>query len=109
MAYDETLAHRVREALAGQSGLTERKMFGGIAFMLSGNMCCGILKDGLLVRVGPEKYDAALANPQAHIMDFTGRPMKNIVLIDSEGVSTDEGLNAWLRQGVDFAASLPAK
>lgn len=109
MAYDEALANRVRETLTDQTELTERKMFGGLSFMLNGNMCCGIIKDELMVRVGAEKYDAALANPKARIMTFTGRPMKNFVLISAEGVSTDEKLKAWVQQGVDFATSLPAK
>jgi len=109
MAYDETLANRVRETLADQTGLIERKMFGGLAFMLNGNMCCGIMKNELMVRVGPERYDTALASPEARIMDFTGRPMKNIVLISAEGVSNDEALKDWVQKGVAFATSLPAK
>ncbi|MDP2674691.1 MAG: TfoX/Sxy family protein [Dehalococcoidia bacterium] len=74
MAYDEELAERVRRALAGRKGISEKKMFGGIAFMLGGNMFCGIVKDQLMVRVGPERYDDALSRPHARPMDFTGPP-----------------------------------
>jgi hypothetical protein len=76
MAYDEKLAQRVRQALSGQDGIVEKKMFGGLAFMLHGNMSVGVEKDRLMVRVGPDRYDEALARPHARPMDFTGRPMK---------------------------------
>ena len=109
MAYDETLAQRIREALAGREGLTEKKMFGGMAFMLRGNMCCGIVRDQLMVRVGPEGHQEALARPHARPMDFTGRPMKGMVYVGPEGTKSDAGLAAWLRLGVEFAATLPPK
>ncbi|MBE0689556.1 MAG: TfoX/Sxy family protein [Anaerolineae bacterium] len=109
MAYDETLANRVRETLAGQPGLTERKMFGGIAFMLNGNMCCGIIKDELMVRIGAVKHEAALAQSQVRPMDFTGRPMKGMVMVGAEGLHSDLALRGWVEQGVEYAASLPAK
>lgn len=80
MAYDQGLAQRVREALAGQPGLTERAMFGGIGFMVYGNMACGILKDELMVRVGPEGMEA-LQRPGARVFDLTGRPMKGWVVV----------------------------
>jgi hypothetical protein len=109
MAYDEALAQRVRVLLAAEERLREQKMFGGLVFMLRGNMCCGILGDGLMVRVGPERFEAALAQPHTRIIDFTGRPMTGIVLVTPEGVADDDALAAWVRQGVAFATSLPAK
>ena len=109
MAYDEELAERIRRALAGRKGLSEKKMFGGIAFMLRGNMACGIVRDQLMVRVGPERYDDALARPHARPMDFTGRPMKGMVYVGPEGLRSDADLAGWLRRGVEFAASFPPK
>ena len=109
MAYDEGLAQRVREALEGQSRLVERKMFGGIAFMVQGNIACGVMNDELIVRVGPDQYSAALAKPHTRVFDFTGRPMKGFVVVTSKGHASDEALEEWVRQGVQFALSLPAK
>ena len=109
MAYDEQLAERVRLTLAGRDALSERKMFGGIAFMLAGNMFCGIVKEELMVRVGPERYDDALAQPHARPMDFTGRAMRGMVYVQPEGFRTDSGLKRWLELGLTFAASLPPK
>ncbi len=109
MAYDEQLAERIRVALARHPGLTERKMFGGIAFMLNGNMCCGIVKDDLMVRVGPQAHDEALAQPHARPMDFAGRPMKGMVYVGPAGLRSDSALAAWVQRGVDFAATLPPK
>lgn len=109
MAYDEGLAQRVREMLEPQRGTSERKMFGGLAFMLDGNMCCGIVGDDLMVRVGPDRYDAALAEPHAREMDFTGRAMRGMVYVDAGGIEDDDTLEAWVKQGVDHARSLPPK
>ena len=109
MAYDEQLADRVRGVLAQRKDVSEKKMFGGLSFMLSGNMCCGVDKDNLMVRVGPEQHEAALAQPHARPMDFTGRALKGMVYVDQEGYRTDAALAAWVKRGVDFAASLPAK
>ena len=109
MAYDEKLAERVRRALSGREGISEKKMFGGIAYMLGGNMFCGIVKDQLMVRVGPERYEDALARPHARPMDFTGRAMRGMVYVEPEGLRSDADLGAWLRRGVDFAATLPPK
>jgi len=109
MPYDEQLAARVRGLLARRKGLTERKMFGGIAFMLGGNMCCGVVKDELMVRVGAEQHDEALALPGARPMDFTGRPMKGMVFVRRAGYRDDKALAAWVKRGADYAASLPAK
>ena len=85
MAYDETLADRVRDVLAGRPGVREQKMFGGLAFMLDGNMACGILRGELIVRVGKENLDDALAHPDARIFDMTGRPMRSFVYVAAEG------------------------
>lgn len=109
MAYDETLAQRIRELLADKHSVVEKKMFGGIAFMLRGNMCCGIVRDDLMVRVGPERHEEALAQPHARPMDFTGRPMRGMVYVTPEGCRTDEALKRWVELGVKFAATLPPK
>ena len=109
MAYSETLAQRVRAILLEQGEIREQKMFGGLTFMLRGNMCCGILGDALMVRVGPEQVAAALAHPHARRADFTGRPMKGMVMVAPAGVATDEDLADWEGKGVAFAASLSAK
>lgn len=109
MAYDEGLAVRIRETLAGQAGLTERKMFGGIAFMLNGNMCCGIIKDDLMLRVGAERYAAAIARPHVREMDFTGRPMKGMIMVSPDGIHSDQALQEWIQMAAEFNASLPAK
>ncbi|MCB0129080.1 MAG: TfoX/Sxy family protein [Caldilineaceae bacterium] len=109
MAYSEELAQRVRVVLQDELGVREQKMFGGLCFMLRGNMCCGIVQDRLMLRVGTEQYAAALERPYAHKMDFTGRPMKGMIYVDGEGVATDEALVDWMRWGVNFAGSLPPK
>ena len=109
MAYDERLAERIRRALAVREGLSEKKMFGGIAFMLNGNMCAGVVSDQLMVRVGPERHEEALARPHARPMDFTGRPMKGMVYVGPEGYRSDADLAAWVSQGAQFAATLPPK
>ena len=109
MAYDEDLAARVRQVLAVRSGLTERKMFGGLAFMLDGNMCCGVLNDELMVRVGVDNYAEMVTQPDVRPMDFTGRPMRGMIYVSSVGCSTDAQLAQWVNCGGDFAASLPRK
>ena len=108
MPYDEKLVERVRGVLAGKA-FEERKMFGGLTFMLQGNMCCGVEGDRLMVRVGTEKYDEALGQKHAQLMDFTGRPMKGFVFVGPEGLASDGELENWVQRGVDFALSLPAK
>jgi len=109
MPYDEQLAERVRAVLAGQSGLTERKMFGGLCFMLAGNMCVGVEHDRLMVRLGQELYEEALTRPHAAPMDFTGRPMKGFVFVAPGGISTPAALREWVDLGVQFCRTLPAK
>ena len=108
MAFDEALADRVREVLAARPELSERRMFGGIAFMLAGNMCCGVIGEDLMVRLGDDG-EAALAEPHTRPMDFTGKPMKTTIYVDPEGTGDDAELARWVEAGADFAASLPPK
>ena len=109
MAYDEELAQRIRRLLASVDNIHERKMFGGLAFMLNGNMCCGVEKDNLVVRTGPDAYDDALARPHARVFDMTGRPMRGFVYVESEGLAEEKALRDWVSTGVAFAGSLPPK
>ena len=109
MAYDEGLAQRLREALADAEGLTQRRMFGGIAFMLGGNMAVGVTGDELLVRTGTERYDEALAHPHARVFDMTGRPMRGWVVVAPDGLADDAALTDWVQMGAEFARSLPTK
>ncbi len=109
MAYDEGLAQRIREALADDAGLSERRMFGGVAFMLHGNMAVGISGDELMVRVGPDRYDDALAQPHARVFDMTGRVMRGWVVVAAEGIADDAALGEWVQRGADYARSLPPK
>jgi len=111
MAYDEGLAQRIREMLGELDlpELAETKMFGGISFMLRGNLACGVLKDELIVRVGPERHQAAIKKPHARPFDFSGRPMKGWVMVKSRGCESDAALKDWIQQGITFALSLPAK
>ncbi len=108
MAYDEDLADRVRAALPTDGMLTERKMFGGLAFMLDGHMCCGIVKDSLMLRLGPEATERALDRPHVRPMDFTGRPSAGMVFVDLEGLK-GASLRRWVSASVDYARSLPPK
>jgi TfoX/Sxy family transcriptional regulator of competence genes len=109
MAYDELLAVRIRAALSGQSGLKEAKMFGGVGFLLNGNMACGVHKNDLIVRVGSEKHAQALSRPNARVFDLTGKPMTGWVSVSSAGFASEQDLKGWLRLGVDFANTLPPK
>jgi TfoX/Sxy family transcriptional regulator of competence genes len=109
MAYDDKLADRVREILQGEPGVTEKKMFGGLAFLVRGNMACGILGNDLMVRVGPDAYEAALKRPGARPMDFTGRPMKGMVYINWRGYGRAPSLKTWVGRSLSYARSLPRK
>ncbi len=109
MAYSESLADDIRVRLAGRSDLVEKKMFGGVAFMVSGNMAVGISGDELMVRVGKEGHDAAVALPGARTFDKGARPMKGWVSAAPEGFASEEDLDAWVARGVMFAESLPPK
>ena len=110
MAYDEDLANRIREQLADETGVTEKAMFGGLAFMLEGNMAVGISSTAeLMVRVGPDGTDDALSQPHTRLFDMTGRPMRGWILVAPAGFESDAGLGAWVERGVRFARTLPAK
>jgi TfoX/Sxy family transcriptional regulator of competence genes len=109
MAYHEAVAKRVRSALGKTPDIAEKRMFGGIAFMLRGNMCCGVIDDRLMLRVGPDGYEAALSRPHAKPMDFTGRPMKGYVFVEPAGFASAGDLKAWIARARKFALSLPAK
>jgi TfoX/Sxy family transcriptional regulator of competence genes len=109
MAFDEALADRVREALAARPELSERRMFGGIAFMIGGNMAVGVIDDDLMVRLDPNDVEQALSEPNTRPMDFTGRPMKGMVFVEAAGTAADDDLAGWVDTGADFAASLPPK
>src|SRR4051794_38377510 len=109
MAYDEVLAERVRELITLRGDITERKMFGGIAWMLGGNMACGVIGDELIVRLDPEDAERARAEPHTRPFDFTGKPMRNMAMVAPDGTAADSDLAGWVDAGADFAASLPPK
>ena len=109
MAFDEGLAQRIREHLDERKGVSERRMFGGLCFMVGGNMCCGVVGEELMVRVGPDGYDEALALPHAREMDFTGKPMRGMLYVGTAGIEEDEDLARWVDRGAAFAGSLPSK
>ena len=109
MAYDEGLAHRVRELIEDRPGCEEKKMFGGLCFLVNGNMAGGIVGSELMLRVGPDAYDECLAKGHAREMDFTGRSLRGMIYVGEEGIAEDEDLEAWLEHGYTFAASLPPK
>ena len=109
MAHDELLAARIRAALGPLPGLEEKKMFGGVGFMLNGNMACGVHKNGLIVRVGSEKDAWAISQPHTRPFDMTGHPMSGWIVVDPPGCASEAALKAWVNLGLDFALSLPAK
>ncbi|UCE30450.1 MAG: TfoX/Sxy family protein [Burkholderiales bacterium] len=109
MAYDEGVAQRLREAFAGRGDVVEKRMFGGIAFMVSGHMCCGVIGDALMARVGPERHAAVLERPHAREMDFTGRPMTGFVYVAPAGFESDRDLDSWVQTCLDFVESLPPR
>ena len=109
MAYDEALAKRVSEILVGKTNVVEKKMFGGVGYLLNGNMACGINKDNLIVRVGPNHYQDVLKQPNTRIFDLTGRPMTGWVMVLPAGIGTREELEFWVAQGVEFAENLAPK
>ena len=109
MAYNQKLAERVRKILGRRRGYSEIRMFGGLCFTLKGNMCCGVEKNRLMIRVGPERYEEALAQPHARPMDFTGRPLKGFLFVGPGGYKTGPSLRKWVSMSADFASSLPPK
>ena len=105
MAFDEKLAARIRTVLASRSDVVEKRMFGGLAFMVNGSMCCGIVKNDLMLRVGASRQEELLAKPHARVMDFTGRPSKGMIYVSAEGVRTDAALRSWLGVALEFVLS----
>ena len=109
MAYDEELAKRVKTMIGNTAGFVEKKMFGGVGYLIHGNMACGVNGDRLIVRLEPQEYEMALGKPFVSIFDMTGRPMKGWVTVAPEGLRTQTELKAWVEQGVAFAQTLPHK
>jgi TfoX/Sxy family transcriptional regulator of competence genes len=109
MPYDEGLAERLREIYSQVDGVTEKRMFGGLAFMVRGHMSCGIVKETLMVRIGPDLYEEALSRPHAREMDFTGKAMKGFVYVSPEGFESDDDLNDWVQLSYEFVSTLPPK
>ena len=109
MAYDEGLAHRLGDIYVNIGGVAEKKMFGGLAFMVNGHMSCGIVNDTLMVRVGPDLYTDALNRPSSRPMDFTGKAMKGFVYVAPEGFESDQDLMSWVELSLDFVMTLPPK
>jgi TfoX/Sxy family transcriptional regulator of competence genes len=109
MAYDTSLASRVRDVLGENPEVSEREMFGGIAFLISGNMAVGVSKDELMVRVDPDEYEDVLAQPGVRAFDMTGRPMRGWVLVAPEATAEHGDLRRWVGTGVDYAATHPPK
>jgi TfoX/Sxy family transcriptional regulator of competence genes len=109
MAYNETTAARLRKALGRRKDVSEKKMFGGLAFLVCGHMCCGITGEALMLRLGEEGSAAALHTPHTRPMDFTGSPLKTMVYVDPPGFASDADLQAWVDQAAAFSATLPPK
>lgn len=108
MAYNLKLAERIRFQL-GESPFDEKKMFGGVGFLLNGNMACGVNKDNLIVRIDPEKQSTLLKKPHTRPFDLTGKPMKGWLVVEADGCRTDKQLKAWVKEGTEFALTLPPK
>jgi len=108
MAYDLKLAERIRSEL-DRVPTIEKKMFGGVGFLLNGNMVCGVNKENLIVRVDPAKHEALLKKPYARPFDLTGRPMKGWLLVEASGVKSKKQLGAWIKESMGFVSGLPPK
>ena len=109
MAFDEQLGERVWRVLEGEEGIIDKRMFGGLCWMVNGHMALGIVRDDLMVRVGPDIYEDMLEQPHAREMDFNHKPLRGYVFVDAAGISTDEDLRLWVGRGLAFARSLPDK
>jgi len=109
MSFDEGLAERIREQFTERDDVLEKKMFGGLCFMVSGHMCCGIVNDKLMARVGPDKYETILKERYVTKMDFTGKPMKGLVYVTSDGYESEEDLEKWLQRCQNFIGTLPSR
>ncbi len=108
MAYNLKLAERIQSELKGLP-FVEKKMFGGVGFLINGNMACGVNKDNVIVRVSPEKHAELLTRPHTRPFDMTGRPMKGWLIVEPEGCKTNKQLSDWVKEGVEFALTLPPK
>ena len=109
MAYDLVLADRIRVVLGRLGDFSERKMFGGLCFMVNGHMCCGIVKSDLMLRLTPETAEASLREPHTRTMNFTGKPMKSMIYVDACGIDSDASLERWVRSAERVARALPGK
>jgi TfoX/Sxy family transcriptional regulator of competence genes len=109
MAYDETLADRIRTHLRGRPDVSEKKMFGGLSFLLRGNMCCGVVGGDLCLRLGNDGTGRALTRKHVRVMDFTGRPLRSMVYVEPAGLRTAAALEAWIGRAVEFTETLPAR
>lgn len=109
MAYDEGLAQRIREQFQDRQDIKEKKMFGGLCFMVSDHMCCGIIDDNLMARVGPDKYESCLKKDYVREMDFTGKPLRGLVYVAPDGITAESDLKEWIAICTNFVGSLPAK
>lgn len=109
MAYNQELADRISTEFSGRDDIVTKKMFGGVGFLLNGNMCVGVNKDNLVVRIAPEQTDAALAKPHARLFDITGRPMKGWIIVEPAGTADDRALRDWMALAQDFVSTLPPK
>lgn len=109
MAYSQSLAERVRKAVKRRRGFAEKKMFGGVGFLLHGNMCVGIWKNSLIVRLGAEAAEAALEDPNVAPFDITGKAMTGWAMVEPDGLERDEQVSAWIEQAVEFVSTLPSK
>jgi hypothetical protein len=109
MAYSESLALRVRQVLSSRHGIIEKKMFGGVCFLLNGNICVGVWKNSLIARIGPISYEEAVKEDYVREFDVTGRPMKGWVMVEPDGIENDEQLSEWVRRSEEFVSMLPAK
>jgi TfoX/Sxy family transcriptional regulator of competence genes len=109
MVYSLSLVHRIRDALSDQRGISERKMFGGVAFMCDGNMCVGVWQDSLIARLGQDQSQLALKLPHVGEFDITGRPMKGWVLITPDGIDSETQLREWIERALEFVRELPPK
>ena len=109
MGYDAATAERLRAHFAGRADVAEKRMVGGLSFVVNGNLCCGVNGSALMVRVGPDAREAVLAEPHVRPLEMGGRPVRGFVLVDPVGFSTDAALTAWVQRGLDFVETLPAK
>ena len=109
MTFNELTASQIRSAIQVTPGISEQHMFGGVSFMLDGNMCCGVIDDNLVMRVGPDAYEGALSEPHTRPMDFTGRPLRGFIYVDREGFASEALLRQWIDRGMSYVRTLPPK